>query len=326
MNFSQRSPFQSTSNGWDQFLLQSPVFFFTLRSLYTPYFFFAHISLWGWKENWSWLLASHISWTQLIHWFYKAWEYLIPSFLLCKTSSLCFVLYEYMLAILSSNESLPSATDKETADGFVLTNDSSLLSYYDVTVAVVFIIHPLYNKQSKESILRLVIALFAALIGILSKVISRISVHRLGRITHPGYSCVLLAPLYCASTIMFRVLQADLDSLQSMAVLGFIHGAAEVIERSTMVVIDHICHVICKRITVPWGSFRTPRREKLMADIAVMSMLFESSVIVSFNGLMYLYQYIYLKEDSLLELLQSFAITDTTSVQLTIERFFAIRI
>ena len=93
-----------------------------------------------------------------------------------------------------------------------------------------------------------------------------------------------------------------------------------------MVVIDHICHVICKRITVPWGSFRTPRREKLMADIAVMSMLFESSVIVSFNGLMYLYQYIYLKEDSLLELLQSFAITDTTSVQLTIERFFAIRI
>jgi len=195
-----------------------------------------------------------------------------------------------------------------------------------VTVAVVFIIHPLYNKQSKESILRLVIALFAALIGILSKVISRISVHRLGRITHPGYSCVLLAPLYCASTIMFRVLQADLDSLQSMAVLGFIHGAAEVIERSTMVVIDHICHVICKRITVPWGSFRTPRREKLMADIAVMSMLFESSVIVSFNGLMYLYQYIYLKEDSLLELLQSFAITDTTSVQLTIERFFAIRI
>ena len=80
---------------------------------------------------------------------------------------------------------------------------------------------------------------------------------------------------------MFRVLQADLDSLQSMAVLGLIHGAAEVIERSTMVVIDHICHVICKRSSAPWGSFRTPRRERLMADVAIMSMLYESTAIVS---------------------------------------------
>jgi len=108
---------------------------------------------------------------------------------------------------------------------------------------------------------------------------------------------------------MFRVLQADLGSLQSIAVLGIIHGAAEVVERSTMVVIDHICHVICKRTSAPWGSFRTPRRERLMADIAIMSMLYESTAIVSVNGLLYLYQFIYLKDDSVLELLQSFAMT-----------------
>ena len=119
---------------------------------------------------------------------------------------------------------------------------------------------------------------------------------------------------------MFRALQADLDSLLSMAVLGLIHGATEVIERSTMVLIDHICHVICKRTSAPWGSFGTPRRERLMADIAIMSMLFESSAIVSVNGLFYLYQYIYLRDDSLLKLLQSFAIT--TSIQLVIEWFF----
>ena len=84
---------------------------------------------------------------------------------------------------------------------------------------------------------------------------------------------------------MFRILQAELDSLQSIAVLGIIHGAAEVIERSTMVGIDHIFHVICKRTSAPWGSFCTPRRERLMADIAIMSMLFESTAIVSVNGL-----------------------------------------
>ena len=189
-----------------------------------------------------------------------------------------------------------------------------------LAVAVVSIIYPVYNKESKKSKLRLVIALFAPLIGVLFKVISRISVQRLGKITHPGYSCVLLAPLYCVSAIMFRVLQADLDSLQSMAVLGLIHGATEVIERSTTVVIDHFCHLICKRTSAPWGSFRTPRRERLMADIAIMSMLYESTAIVSVNGLLYLYQYIYLKDDFLLELVQSFAIT--TSVQLVIEWFF----
>ena len=119
---------------------------------------------------------------------------------------------------------------------------------------------------------------------------------------------------------MFRVLQAELNNLQSMAVLGVIHRATEVIERSTMVLMNHICHVICKRTSAPWGSFRTPRRERLMDDIAIISMLFESTAIVSVNGVLYVYQYIYLKDDSLLELLQSFAIT--TSVQLLIEWFF----
>jgi len=116
------------------------------------------------------------------------------------------------------------------------------------------------------------------------------------------------------------MLQADLDNLQSMAVLGLIHGASEVIERSTMVLIDHICRVICKRTSAPWESFCTPRRERLMADIAIMTMLFESTAIVGVNGVLYVCQYIYLKDNSLLQLVQSFAIT--TSVQLVIEWFF----
>ena len=195
----------------------------------------------------------------------------------------------------------------------------ALNSFLILAIAVSKMIYPAYNKQGKDG--KLLIALFSPLIGVLLKVISRVCVQQLcSKCIHPGYSYVLLTPLYCYSAVMFRVLQADLDSLQSIAVLGIIHGAAEVIERSTMVVIDHICHVICKRTSAPWGSFRSPRRERLMADIAIMSMLYESTAIVSVNGLFYLYQYIYLKDHSLSELLQSFAIT--TSVQLVIEWFF----
>ena len=193
------------------------------------------------------------------------------------------------------------------------------ISIVILAVAIAHIIYPAYNKKDKDA--KLLIALFSPLIGVLLKVMLRVSVQRLcSKSIYPGYSYVLLAPLYCCSAVMFRVLQADLGSLQSIAVLGIIHGAAEVIERSTMVVIDHICHVIYKRTLAPWGSLRSPRRERLMADIAIMGMLYESAAIVSVNGFLYLYQFVYLKNDFFSKLLQGFAIT--TSVQLVIEWFF----
>jgi len=181
-----------------------------------------------------------------------------------------------------------------------------------------YFVYPAYNKQYTEG--KLLIALFSPLMGVVVKAVSRICVQRLWNITHPGYSYVLLAPLYFLLAIMFRILQADLDSLKSIAILGIIHGFAEVVERSTVVVIDHICHQICRRESSPWGSFRTPRRERLMADIAIMSMLFESTAIVSVNGFLHLYQWIYLEKESFLKLFQSFA--KYTSVPLVIEWFF----
>ena len=152
------------------------------------------------------------------------------------------------------------------------------------------------------------------------KVISRISVQRLWDITFPGFSYVLLAPAYFGCAIGFRVLQADLNSLESMAFLGIIHGFAEVVERSLLVFIDHFCHVILKRELAPLGSFRTPRRERLMADIAIMSMLYESTAIVSVNSVSYLYQFMYVSEQPFVKLLQSFAIQ--TSILLVIEWLF----
>ena len=191
-----------------------------------------------------------------------------------------------------------------------------------VTFMIAFVItrfiYPAYNKQARKG--KLLIAIFAPLIGVVLKVFSRIGVQRLWNITHPGYSYAILAPLYFGAAVMFRVMQVDLDRLQSIAILGIIHGAAEVIERSTMVVVDHICHRLWKRTSAPWGSFRTLRSERLMADIAIMSMLYESTAIVSVNGLLCLYQFIYLENNSFLNLLKNFAIH--TSVPLVIEWFF----
>ena len=131
---------------------------------------------------------------------------------------------------------------------------------------------------------------------------------------------LILSPVYCGAAVLFRVLQADLGSLQAIALVGIIHGAAEVIERSTMVLIDYICHMLWKRRLTPWGNFRTPRRERLMADIVIMSMLYESAAIVSVNGFVYLYQFIYVREETFSNLFHSFAIH--TSVSLAIEWVF----
>ena len=185
-------------------------------------------------------------------------------------------------------------------------------------IFMVYFLYPAYNRQDRHG--KMIIALFAPLVMVVLKGVSRVCVQRLWRINHPGTSFALLVPLYCGSAMMLRLLQVDIKSLGSVAVIGLIHGIAEVIERSTMVLIDHICHQVWDRRLVTCGDFRTPRLERLAADIAIMSMLYESSAIISVNGFLHFYQYFYTSDNSPLQLLQSFAIT--TSVPLAIEWFF----
>ena len=181
------------------------------------------------------------------------------------------------------------------------------------------LVYPAYNGQDKNG--KVIIAIFAPLIVVLLKGASRLCVQRLlCRISHPGTSFVLLAPLYCGSAIVLRLLQVDLQSLESVSLIEVIHGIAEVIERSSMVLIDHFYNQVLEKRRIPLGGFHTPRRERLAADISIISMLYESSAVISVNGFLYLYQYFYTRDNSPLQLLQSFAIT--TSVPLVIEWFF----
>jgi len=112
----------------------------------------------------------------------------------------------------------------------------------------------------------------------------------------------------------------DLDCLEAVALIGVIHRMAEVIESNTMVLIDHICHTVLENRAIAWGGFRTPRRERLAADITILSMLYESSSIISVTCFLSLYQYFRKRDNSAIELLQSFALH--SSVPLIAEWFF----
>ena len=186
-------------------------------------------------------------------------------------------------------------------------------------ILITNVLYPWYNDANDKE--KYFIALFSPLAGVVFKVISRICVQRLWNVTHPGYSYVLLVPSYFFIAITFRLLQADLDSLKSIATIGIIHGSAEVIERSAIVFIDHICHMIWKRSSAPWGHFRTPRRERLMADIVIISMLYEAAAIMCVNGAWFLYQWVYIEGDFPLHLFVEFALR--TSIALVIEWFFS---
>lgn len=189
---------------------------------------------------------------------------------------------------------------------------------YLAAVLVAFFIYPLYNRQDRIG--KMIIAIFTPLITVVVKGASRICVQRIVRFSHPGTSFVLLVPLYSGSAVMMRLLQVDLQTLESVAVIGMIHGIAEVMERSSMVLRDHIYNQFLEKRKIPWGGFRTPRRERLSTDICIISMLYESSAVISVNGFLYLFQYFYTRNKSPFQLLQSFAIT--TSVPLAIEWFF----
>ena len=186
-------------------------------------------------------------------------------------------------------------------------------------ILVTYFIYPVYNRQD-HIVGKALIVIFAPLIYVLLKGVSRFCVQRLWRISHPGQSFVLLVPLYYGSAVMLRLLQVDFEDVEAIAVIGVIHGIAEVIERSAMVFFDHIYHQIWQRRVVRCGNFRTPRRERLAADIVIISILYESSGVFSVSGFLHLYRYFYISDDSVLQLLQSFALT--TSVALAIECFF----
>ena len=187
-----------------------------------------------------------------------------------------------------------------------------------VAILVSNFIYPAYDKQDKTG--KIYIAVFTPLITVVLKGSSRLLMQRLWRISHPGKTFVFLVPLYYGSAVMLRLLQVDLDSLKAVALIGVIHGVAEVIERSIIVLIDYIYHQLYERRRLSWGSFRTARRERLATDIAIMSMLCEASAVISVSGFLHLHEYFYTDGKTVPQLLQSFAIT--SAVPLVIEWFF----
>ena len=104
------------------------------------------------------------------------------------------------------------------------------------------------------------------------------------------------------SAAVFRVMQAELTSLQLFILLSFARGAVDLLERLTIVVRDYLWYFIYRKLNrdTPMLSaekFRTPRSMRLTADMSIQMILGESTALIATVGFIQLYSFMYNEAD-----------------------------
>lgn len=167
-----------------------------------------------------------------------------------------------------------------------------------IAFGLVYGIIPLYGRQNETY--RAVIAGALPLFTAIPKVIVRLTAQRIDFL-HPGDSHVLLSVLYSVYAIVFRVMQAELSSLELFVLLSLVHGAMDLLERLTIVVRDYLWFIIYKKINrnadteamLIADKFRTPRSMRFIADMSIQMILGESTALVAAVGFIQLYSFMY---------------------------------
>ena len=167
-----------------------------------------------------------------------------------------------------------------------------------IALAIAYGVIPLYDRQNETY--RAVIAGALPLLTAIPKVIVRLTAQRIDFL-HPGDSHVLLSVLYSAFAIVFRIMQAELSSLELFIILSLVHGAMDLLERLTIVVRDYLWYFIYKKINrnadaeamLSADKFRTPRSMRFIADMSIQMILGESTAMVAAVGFIQLYGFMY---------------------------------
>ena len=157
--------------------------------------------------------------------------------------------------------------------------------------------------RTQPGLERMFIAAIAPMGVIPVKVVARICAIRLRGVNHPGTSHAIVAAAYGASSIVFRTLQAGIESFELFVVLSIGHGVVYIFERLTVPLRDYYwnklglwcCWCCCCRCCHRRGQYnvRTPRSQRLTADMSIQGMLFESTSIVYSIGVIQVYYLVY---------------------------------
>ena len=141
-----------------------------------------------------------------------------------------------------------------------------------------------------------IVASIMPLCGEIIKAASRISIQNISEINHPGTSYILAVGVYAGTTILYRTLQAEIDSLQYFILLSVVHALLGLAEKLSVVLRDHFYIWFYKRILKKEknlysfvGLFRTPRTQRLIADLVICNVIHEVTALMYTNALIQLY-------------------------------------
>lgn len=91
------------------------------------------------------------------------------------------------------------------------------------------------------------LAIFCPIAGEFVKTICRLVIQEVKPITHIGKSYPLMLCLLIGTTLVYRTLQARIETQTSFALLSFAHGVIGVLERITVVVRDYLVVYFCQK-------------------------------------------------------------------------------
>ena len=160
---------------------------------------------------------------------------------------------------------------------------------------VIYLLVPLFIHSSPSE--QAIIAAGTPLVGAIPKLVSRLAAQKLTGINHPGTSYVLVISTYTSSTILARVMQANIESLDLYVLLCFGHGIVGLLERLSVVARDHFYIWFYKKVLKREnfqcyiGKYRTPRTQRLVADITICTMLLETMAVILSNVCVQLYEF-----------------------------------
>ena len=165
--------------------------------------------------------------------------------------------------------------------------------YMGILIAFIlsFLVIPYYKTLQEHE--KAILASFIPAIVIIPKALERVFAETIKGINHPGTSVILLICIYTSSAIVCRVIQADLEKFSLFLVLCIVHGLESTIDKLTLPLRDYIYHRCCTRRHHSSREFRTPRTNRLLADLALVSMITEAGAIIMSCALVQIFRYYY---------------------------------
>ena len=143
-----------------------------------------------------------------------------------------------------------------------------------------------------------VVASLSPVLIIIPKTVARLCAEKMDGLNHPGTSVLLVIALHAGSPLLFRILQAKLESPRMYFILSIVHGIESTFDKVTLPFQDYILQKCCKQQQQHRNSREIKSRVKrLLADLAIVSMIAESSAIFASSAVFQIFQCYYRYDD-----------------------------